>query len=123
MRGLGCGLRVHFVGLAVVSMTAGCAIERPGVSASSLNPSPWFNFQLAPAKKDNPSYQRNIARNSADRVTVKPAISTPIKEVHWPELKLPSFRREAQTLPRTDDVPRESPSIGRTAQSDDINFD
>lgn len=123
MRGLVCGLRVHFVGLFVISMTAGCAIERPGVSASSLNPSPWFNFQLAPSKKDSPNYQRNISRNASDRVTVKPAITAPLKEVHWPELKLPKLKREAQPLPRTDDVARESKPLMQTAQSNDINFD
>ncbi len=104
-------------------MTPGCALERSGVSSSSLSPMPWFNFQLAPPKKDSPTYQRNIARDSTERVVVKPAISTPKKESHWPELKLPSFQREAQLLPRTDDVRTSSPSTGQTEPVDDINFD
>lgn len=103
---------------------SGCAIERPGVSASSLNPSPWFNFQLAPKKKEVTNHQRSIARTTTDQVTVKPAMTPVQKEIHWPELSLPGRRREAQLIPRTDDLvkpPRERQSTAFAEESIDFN--
>ena len=91
------------VALSCAAGLSGCALERPGVSASSLNPSPWFNFQLAPRKKETANYQRNIARTATDRVTVQPAIRPALKEIRWPELPSLSRKREAQLIPRTND--------------------
>ncbi len=105
----------------VACATAGCAIERPGVSASSLNPSPWFNFQLAPAKKDSPNYQRSIARAEHEQVTVKPAIAPVQKEVRWPDWHLPGIRREAQLLPVTNDQPRQKSASLPSEERIDFN--
>lgn len=98
------GFRVLAGAVFAATTMIGCAIERPSVSASSLNPSPWFNFQVAPKKKDVSNHQRSIARTTTDRVTVQPAVAPVQKEIRWPELSLPSWRREAQIIPRTDDI-------------------
>ncbi len=107
--------------LALVGLFAGCAIERPGVSASSNAPFPWFNFQVAPAKKDSSNYQRSISRTTTERVTVRPAMAEPIKEVRRPEWRLPGTRREALALPRTDDQPR--PKVIASRSTDDVHIE
>lgn len=119
-RGLGVFMGAVFTAAALT----GCAIERPGISSSSLNPSPWFNFQLAPKKKEVSNHQRSIARTSTDQVTVKPAVAPVQKEIRWPELSLPGRRREAQLIPRTDDVAqphREPPSTAFAEETIDFN--
>lgn len=106
------------------SAFSGCAIERPGLTASSANPMPWFNFQLAPKKKETTNYQRGIARTSTDRVTVQPAMTPVQKEVRWPDLALPLRKREAQLIPRTNDEPntsKEAPTVAFAAETFDFN--
>jgi hypothetical protein len=112
------------VALICVAALSGCAIERPGLTASSANPSPWFNFQLAPKKKETTNYQRGIARSTADRVTVQPAMTPVQKEVRWPELSLPLRKREAQLIPRTNDQASSSappPTVAFAEESFDFN--
>jgi hypothetical protein len=112
-----------FFGLAFAVAVSGCALERTGMTSSSASPMPWFNFQLAAPKKDNPNYQKSIARSTADRaVVVKPAIAPVQKEIRWPEISLPSFRREAQLLPRTDDQ-ASKPPITASSETDDRDID
>ncbi|HET6422583.1 MAG TPA: hypothetical protein VFG20_02795 [Planctomycetaceae bacterium] len=115
--------RVVVVVLCAAALS-GCAIERPGLTASSANPSPWFNFQLAPKKKDTTNYQRGIARSATDRVTVQPAMAPVQKEVRWPELPLPLRKREAQLIPRTNDQAGSSKppaEVAFAAESFDFN--
>lgn len=126
MRGLGHSLRFRFAGLVVLLVAPGCAIEHPSLTSSSASKMPWLSFQVAPAKKDTKNYQRGIAQGTADHAVVKPALSTSTakKEVRWPELRLPGTKREALTLPRTDEddrLPQTTPV--RTAQAEHIEFD
>lgn len=107
MRGLVRGLPFRVVGLAVLLMAPGCAIEHPGLSASSMSKMPWFNFQVVPSKKDSPNYQRSIARETSTPVELRHASSPPASNgIQWPEFRLPGLKREALILPRTDDVIR-----------------
>ena len=119
----GCSTVIRVVvALGCAAVLSGCAIERPGVSASSLNPSPWFNFQLAPRKKETANYQRNISRTTAERVTVQPAIRPAAKEIRWPELPSLSRKREAQLIPRTDEDVTPAEKLSVTAFSEE-SFD
>ncbi len=125
MRGLIRGLPFRLIGLAVLLIAPGCAIEHPGLTASSGSKMPWFNFQLAPPKKDTPNYQRGIARNPDTPVELKYAVSPPATtSIAWPDIRLRGLKREALILPRTDDELR-IPTKTATAQGpvEHIEFD
>lgn len=107
------------VALSCAAAVTGCAIERPGVSASSLNPSPWFNFQLAPRKTETPNYQRNIARTTTDRMTIQPAVRPSVKEIRWPELPSLSRKREAQLIPLTNEDQASAEKPVKTASTEE----
>ncbi len=96
MYGLGRGLPFRLLGFAVLLFTApGCAIEHPGLTASSGSGLPWFNFQVAPRKKDAKNYQRGISRQVATPVEVKHAMKTsPVTSLHWPDIRLPGRKAE-----------------------------
>lgn len=124
MRGCIHGRSIRCAGLAVLLMVSGCAIEHPGLNASSGG-MPWFNFQVAPSKKDAKNYHRSISRDPATTVEFKPAVATQARHARlWPTLRLPGQKTESLTLPRTDDVTGDSSKpIAVANQADHIQFD
>jgi hypothetical protein len=98
---------------------SGCALERSSVSMDSNSRFPFFGFQLAPKKKEEPAYQRSISQHRSrpsDVPKIQPAVREPERESAWPQwLSLPTAR-PVLPLPRTDRVVEE-PRAEQTASS------
>lgn len=125
MRGLVRELSYRRLALLVLLVAPGCAIEHPGLTASSGSGMPWFNFQLAPQKKDQKNYPRSIARDSATKVELKHAMLTPSDTPRrWPDIRVPGWKGESLTLPRTDGELRIDDDAPKTmTQVEQIEFD
>lgn len=91
-----------------VLLCSGCALDQSSMQMNSTSKMPWFNFSLAPAKKDTGNYQRSINRGhqqSADRLHVQPATPPAQREIRWAEWLSPQAARTSQPLPVTEPLP------------------